>query len=131
MYGVLNAKSGECPRCRHRIKPSKELFRKKLRCPQCGVLLYVSVTYLRTLFVLSFISGLTLVGLAIGIRNPVRLFVFGIPLGFLALTVIVRIAPHVRLPVFLLSDPEDFTSVITLGIVNVTGAKPPEPARRN
>jgi len=84
----------------------------------------VSVSYLRILFVCSAVVGLTLVGLAVGIRNPIRLFVFGIPLGFAALMAMVRVAPYFKLPVFLLLDPEDFTRITTLDLVNANGQKP-------
>jgi hypothetical protein len=118
---VASKKSGECPQCGHRTRPSKEVFRKGFRCPQCGVSLYVSVAYLRILFVCSAVVGLTLVGLVVGIRNPLRLFVFGIPLGFVALMAIARIAPYFKLPIFLLRDPEDIASITTLDLVNANG----------
>jgi transcription elongation factor Elf1 len=41
-------------------------LRKQFRCPECGVSLYVSVTYSRTLFIVSAIAGFTLVELAVG-----------------------------------------------------------------
>jgi len=110
--------SGVCPRCNEGIQPSKQIFRREFRCPQCGVLLYVSTSYLRTLFVLSTVVGVGVIAFAIGIRNPVRLFLFGIPLGFVALMLLVRLAPYFRPPVFQLRDPEFLTTLTTLDLAS-------------
>ncbi len=114
---AFEKKSGDCPRCARAVPPSKEIFRKEFRCAGCGVLLYIPVPYLRVLFLSSAAIGITVAALAVGVRNPVRPFVFGIPLGFVILMALVRVVPYFRLPVFLLRDPEDVTNITTLDLI--------------
>ena len=118
MSVTSSKKPGECPNCGYRILASRGIFGKQFKCPRCGVLIYVSAMYLRVLFLLSATIGLTLAALIVGVRNPVRVAVFGIPLGFVTLMLLVRTVPHVRLPVFLLRDPEELTSFTTLSQSN-------------
>src|SRR6266404_4458152 len=113
--------SSRCPECLHEIRPSKHIFRREFQCPECGVRLYISLAYLRTLFVVAELIGLVLSGLMVGIRNPIRLFLFGIPLGFAALMILVRLVPFFRLPAFLLRDPEHSTNMVTLDLANPWG----------
>jgi predicted RNA-binding Zn-ribbon protein involved in translation (DUF1610 family) len=109
---------GECPRCSHVIAPSRQIFRKEYRCPKCGARLYVSVAYLRSLFVGSAVIGIALAASTVGIQNVPRPFIFGIPLGFMVLMVLVRVAPYLRMPLFLLRDPDYPTSITTLDLMN-------------
>jgi hypothetical protein len=80
------------------MPPSKLLFREDFRCIQCEVPLHVSATYSRVAVLLSAVISLALLW-ELGIRD-IRLFLFYLPLGFLILTVIARVAPFVVPPVF-------------------------------
>ena len=114
------AYAGKCPRCSYELKRSKEIFRRRLTCSQCGAVLHLSLLYLRCLFVASAIIGLTFVALVTGIRNPIPVFLFGIPLGFIVLMALIRVVPSVMMPVFSLRDPEDATGFTTLDLTVAT-----------
>jgi hypothetical protein len=85
-----------CPQCSRRMPFSKLIFREDFRCIQCQVPLHTSVLYSRVLVLLSAVLSLALLWI-FGIRD-LRLFLFYLPLGFLILTVVVRVAPFVVLP---------------------------------
>jgi hypothetical protein len=92
---------------------SKLVFREDFRCIRCQVPLHVSLAYSRALVLLSVLTSAVLLW-AVGIRD-LRLFLFYLPVGFLILTVIVRIAPFVVPPRLNVGKPEK-PGVITLGI---------------
>ena len=79
-----------CPQCGRRIPPAKLIFRGDFQCIGCQVPLHVSVAYPRVLVLLSIFTSLA-VWWIFGIRD-LRLFLFYLPLGFLILTVIARVA---------------------------------------
>ena len=92
-----------CPRCGGQIPVSKVVFREDLHCARCGVPLHVGVTYSRVLVLLSLLVSLAALWVT-GIRD-VRLLLFYLPLGFLILTVVVRLAPLVVPPGLQLGKP--------------------------
>ncbi len=103
-------KSGCCPRCRADISMSKKIFAGDFQCPRCGVQVYVSGIYVRTLVVLSALLGSLLVW-AIGIRS-IFSFCLVAPLAlFPVLLIIIRVAPHVLRPTFALLKPGTFTTL--------------------
>jgi hypothetical protein len=97
-----------CPHCGGRIALSKLVFREDFRCIRCQVPLHVSIAYSRVLVLLSAFTSLALLWI-LGIRD-LRLFLFYLPLGFVILTVIARVAIFVVPPRIHLGKPP---SVIT------------------
>ena len=98
-----------CPQCGRRMPLSKLLFRENFRCIRCQVPLHVSVAYSRVLVLLSAFTSLVLLW-ELGIRD-LRLFLFYLPLGFLILTVMVRVAPFVVRPRIYVGKPSAITKL--------------------
>jgi hypothetical protein len=98
-----------CPHCAARLANSKALFRQDLRCSQCQARLHVSVNYSRALYFLSLLISLVFLW-AVGIRN-LWLFVLYLPLGFVILTVMVRIAPYIVRPPLQVGEPGAFVQL--------------------
>lgn len=96
-----------CPRCGGQIPASKLLFREDFHCVRCDAPLHVGVTYSRVLVLLSLLVSLAVLW-ATGARD-VRLLLFYLPLGFLILTIVVRLAPFVVPPRLQLGKPTAFT----------------------
>jgi len=98
--------SGRCPICLHELPISKAVFSADFRCERCGSRLEVSTLYWRILGLLSVVSGYILAW-EIGIHGP-RLcgvipwgfLLLWMPIGFLALMLLVRIAPYLVKPTF-------------------------------
>jgi hypothetical protein len=85
-----------CPQCSGRVHISMLLFRKDSRCIRCRVPLHVSPAYSRALVLLSAFTSIVLLW-ELGIRD-LRFFLFYLPVGFLVLTIMVRVAPFVVAP---------------------------------
>ena len=98
-----------CPQCSRRMPPSKLIFREDFRCIQCHVPLHAPVLYSRVLVLLSAFLSLALLWIS-GIRD-LRLFLFCLPLGFLILTVVVRVAPLVVVPRLYVGKPSVITKL--------------------
>jgi hypothetical protein len=98
-----------CPQCGRRMPLSKLLFREDFRCIRCQVPLYVSVAYSRVLVLLSALASLVLLW-ELGIRD-LRLFLFYLPVGFLILTLMVRVAPFVVPPHLYVGKPSVITKL--------------------
>ena len=106
----MGSKTGSiCPQCRGRIVGSRHVFRRGFRCPQCGVRLLASANYLRILFIAAIAIGFALAWEA-RIRG-VGLFLWGLLAAFLVSIVLVRIAPYIVGPRFVLNDPEYVTTL--------------------
>jgi hypothetical protein len=97
-----------CPQCGRGMPLSKALFREDFRCILCQVPLYVSVAYSRTLVLLSMITSLALLW-TLGIRN--LLLLLFLPLGFVVLTIMVRLAPLVVSPRVYMGKPSTMTKL--------------------
>jgi hypothetical protein len=102
-----------CPECRGHIPCSKLLLRHDFRCIRCQTPLHPSLIYTRVLVLLSAASSCVLLW-AVGIRDW-RLFLFYFPVGFLILTLVVRVAPFVVRPRLYVGKPGG-SHLITLGI---------------
>jgi len=112
----------QCPNCHCQVGSDKNLFRGG-RCKKCNSTLFVSVTYIRALMLLSFVAAEALLWVA----NIRKLFYprLGVPFGFLAsawlgfpvafliLTVLVRTVPRLATPTLV---PRQWGSVDTLGL---------------
>jgi len=112
----------QCPNCRCQVEFDKGLFRGG-RCKKCNSTLFVSVTYIRGLMLLSFVAAEALLWVA----NVRKLFYprLGVPFGFLAsvwlgfpvafliLPVWVRTVPRLVAPTLL---PRQWGAVDTLGL---------------
>src|ERR1700686_3887301 len=95
-----------CPQCGRRMPCSKLPFREDFRCIQCQVPLHVSVAYSRVLVLISAFASLVLLW-ELGIRD-LRLFLFCLPLGFLIMTLMVRVAPFLVTPRLYVGKPPSF-----------------------
>jgi hypothetical protein len=91
---------------------SKLVFREDFRCIRCQVPLHVSVAYSRVLGVLSVLASLALLWI-LGIRD-LRLLLFNLPLSFLILTVMVRVAPSVVSPRLYVGKQPSFITKLDL-----------------
>jgi|SRR5260370_15146427 len=110
MQGRIEEKRGvRCPQCGRRMPLSKLLFREDFRCIRCQVQLHVSVAYSRVLVLLSALTSLAVLW-GLGIRD-LRLFLFYLPLGFVILTVVVRVAPVVVPPRLYVGKPSVITEL--------------------
>jgi hypothetical protein len=85
-----------CPQCGGRVPLSMLLFRRDSRCIRCRVPVHVSPMYSRVLVLLSAFASIVLLW-ELGVRD-LRLLLFYLPVGFLILTVMVRVAPFVVAP---------------------------------
>jgi uncharacterized paraquat-inducible protein A len=99
----------QCPQCGGRIPVSKLIFREGFRCVRCETPLYVSGAYSRVLLLLSALASLAIFWL-LGVRD-LRLFLFCIPLAFLILTLVVRVAPFVIRPRLYAGRPSSITKL--------------------
>jgi DNA-directed RNA polymerase subunit RPC12/RpoP len=93
---MKRTRKAQCPKCGQWIPVSKSLFREGFKCTRCQAPLRVSIVYLRVLALMAILASTIVLWLShiqfIGI-----LFFF-LPLGFVFLTVLVRIAPLVVTP---------------------------------
>ena len=108
---MFNRKSATCPVCSGAVKISKSFFGLDYRCPHCSTALKVSPLYLRILVLISAVVGYVLTWL-IGMYGPPACFVvpwgvylFWMPIGFLALSFLVRVAPFLVWPTLLPRHP--------------------------
>jgi hypothetical protein len=112
----------QCPNCRCQVESDKYLFRGG-RCKKCDSTLFVSVTYIRGLMLLSFVAAQALLwvanirklfyprlGMQFGFLASVWL---GFPVAFLILTVLVRTVPRLLAPTLV---RRQWGSVDTLGL---------------
>lgn len=104
-------KSLTCPVCNRQVDESKRIFRRDLRCKQCGSAIRVSTGYIRTLCFVSIVVGFILLWAA-GKRDTVQLSMLLLPTAFVVLTITVRIAPYVVRPTLVAGEPQ--THVTTL-----------------
>jgi uncharacterized membrane protein YfcA len=102
-------RGARCPQCGRKISPSKFLFREDFRCIGCQVPLHVSLAYSRVLVLLSAFASLILLW-ELGIRD-LRLFLFYLPLGFVILTVVARVALLVVPPRVYVGKPSVITKL--------------------
>ena len=93
-----------CPACSSPVGISRSVFRLDFQCPHCGAALKVSPLYLRILGVFSVLVGYVLAW-KIGIYGPRACFgipwgfyLLWMPIGFLVLSLLVRIAPFLVRP---------------------------------
>src|SRR5438270_5365359 len=115
---MANSKSVECPACSGALEISRSVFRSDFRCPHCGAALEVSVLYTRFIVLLSLILACP-PAWEIGILGPRSCFfgipwgfyLFWLPLGFLILTVLVRIAPSLVRPTLVVRRPHHFMAL--------------------
>jgi uncharacterized C2H2 Zn-finger protein len=105
--GAIGKEGTRCPKCDSVMFFSKLMFREGFRCVRCGAVLRVSLDYTRALVLISGLLGF-LVTWAAGMTG-VRLYLFGIPAGFLILTVMVRFVPYLVTPKLVLRH----SSVVT------------------
>jgi hypothetical protein len=98
-----------CPQCGRRMPLSKLLFREDFRCIGCQVPLHISVAYSRVLVLLSALASLVLLW-ELGVRD-LRLFLFYLPIGFLILTIMVRVAPFFVRPRLYVGKPSAITKL--------------------
>ncbi len=110
--------SAACPACSGSVEISRSIFRDDFRCPHCGVALGVSALYTRLLVLFSILLAVALVwGVVIrGVPSclvclPTGFLVLGIPIGFLLLTLLVRIAPFLVKPTLVLRQHYHLTSL--------------------
>ena len=101
-----------CPACSSPVGVSRLVFRPDFRCSHCGAALKPSLLYTRMVVLVGVILGYSLAWEA-GIRGPVsRLFcvpfgfiLLSIPLAFLVLMLLVRIAPFLARPTLVIRGP--------------------------
>src|SRR6185437_11443075 len=127
----LTSKSrGACPVCAHPVEMSGSVFRSDLQCGNCGELLRVSSLYLRTVAILGMLLGYS-VAWKLG-EGSFVIFFWGItfkflllclPLAFLGLSLLVRIAPHVIHPM-LVQRPSFESHFITMGLSAQSNSHP-------
>ena len=98
-----------CPHCGARISISNLLFREDFHCNRCQTPLHVSVNYSRILVLLSALISFLLLWAA-GIQY-LWLLLLSLPLGFLILTVVVRVVPLVVHPPLYVGKPSVFTKL--------------------
>ena len=108
---MFNRKSAACPGCSSAVEISKSFFGLDYRCPHCGAALKVSPLYLRILVLFSVLVGYVLAW-GIGIYSPRACFgvpwgfyLFWMPIGFLVLSFLVRVAPFLVCPTLVLRHP--------------------------
>lgn len=115
-----------CPSCSGTITRSstlvltRQILRSDFRCPHCGVALQFPVWYMRSLVLLGLVIGFVLTWQLGGPRD----WVFGIipwaalllylPVGFLVLTVLVRIVPVFARPALILRPPHAHMTTLNL-----------------
>lgn len=101
-----NAKSrGTCPICSHPVEISKKVFAADFQCGHCGAPLRVSTLYMRTLVLTGLLLGYSLAW-KMGTGSMVvffwgitwRFLLLCLPLSFLILSFLVRIAPYLVKP---------------------------------
>ena len=97
-----------CPSCSAGIPASRHIFSKGFQCPECGIRLYVSPTYGRTLILIGYALGLTLTWV-IGVRGVMRFCVAWTLTSLIILTFIVRVAPHLVRPRLSTLPPDHIT----------------------
>jgi uncharacterized paraquat-inducible protein A len=98
-----------CPHCGARIPISKLIFREEFQCSRCQTPLHVSVNYSRALVLFSGLISLVFLW-AVGIPYLWLLLLF-LPLGFLILTMVVRVASLVVHPRLYVGKPSAFTKL--------------------
>ena len=106
---MLQRRSTTCPACSHPVEITRSIFRLDFRCPHCDSVLEVSRGYTRLIVLLGVLLGYALAW-KIGILGPGScflgipwlFFLLWIPLGFLALTFLVRVAPLLVRPTLVL-----------------------------
>ncbi len=109
-----------CPSCNLEIPVEEDGFRKK-RCKRCGAKLLISATYVRVLWLLSFIAAEVLLwvgnmravfypslGVVIGFLVSACL---GFPLAFLVLAQLLRHAPRVVAPRLVSRESGEITTL--------------------
>jgi hypothetical protein len=111
-----------CPACSKALEVSRLVFLPNFACRHCGVVLKVSLLYLRSLGVLSVLLGYALAWEASRIFPPFYLFgiptlflVLWVPIGYLSLIVLVRVVPFLVRPKLVIEWPSEFT---TLGLTS-------------
>jgi hypothetical protein len=110
--------STPCPACSGSVEISRPLFCADLRCPRCGVALGVSPLYGRVVVLLGILLG-AVPAWEVGIHSArCCLLVMGsvfvllwIPIGFLVLTVVVRVAPFLVKPTLVLRQRHRLTTL--------------------
>jgi hypothetical protein len=105
-----NAKSrGTCPICSHPVEISKKVFAADFHCEHCGALLRVSTLYTRIVVLFCSLLGYALAW-KIG-EHSLVVFFWGVtwvflllclPLSFLILSFLARIAPYLVTPPLIL-----------------------------
>lgn len=111
-------KSIACPACSSPVALTRSVFRSDFRCPHCDAELVVSPLYTRLLVLLSVLFGYALaweIG-SLGPRScffniPWWFFVLWIPIGFLVLTLLVRVAPFIVRPALVLRQSNHTTTL--------------------
>jgi hypothetical protein len=111
-----------CPACSKTLEMSRLVFLPDFVCRHCGVVLKVSLLYLRSIVALSVLLGYALAWEANRILPPS--YVFGIPtpflvlwapIGYLSGVVLVRVVPFLVRPKLVMEWPSEFT---TLGLTS-------------
>ena len=100
---------GTCPICSHPVEISKKVFAADFQCGHCGAPLRVSTLYGRTLGLIGVLLGYSLAW-KLGNGNMVvffwgvtwRFLLLCLPLSFLVLSFLVRIAPYLVKPTLVL-----------------------------
>jgi uncharacterized protein (DUF983 family) len=98
-----------CPRCFGPMPVSTKSLRRGNKCAQCGSELRMSEIYARVLGVVSMVLGVSLLW-AIHVRDLTLSF-WAVPMWFVVLSVLVRIAPHVIPPRLELHDSGRFATL--------------------
>jgi hypothetical protein len=108
---MFKRRSAACPVCSAAVEISKSFFGLDSRCRHCGAALKVSPLYLRILVLFSVVVGYVLAW-GIGTYGPRACFgvpwgfyLFWMPLGFLVLSFLVRVAPFLVCPTLVLRHP--------------------------
>lgn len=120
-----------CPVCLRRVEVSLSIFRSDFQCKSCGAPLEVSLIYWRMLGLISVLAGYALAW-GIGIRGP-RLcgiipwgfLLLWMPIGFLVLMLLIRIAPYlVRPSIVLRRQFESYLTTLDLSAGPVDELRP-------
>jgi len=115
---MATRKNAHCPRCAGAVEVCRTVFRSDLKCPHCCADLRVSALYTRVIVIFSLILA-SVVAWEIARIGPTSCFVgipwafyvLWLPVAFLMLTVIVRIAPHMVTPTLVLRRRDEFPTL--------------------
>jgi hypothetical protein len=130
VQGVNFYRVSPCPACSKAVVVSRLIFLPNFACPHCGAAIKFSLLYGRSLVILACLLGYALAWEVSRICPPAYLFgipalflLLWIPIGYLTLTVLVRVVPFFIRPKLVLEWPSEFA---TLSLTSRRGEDHPQ-----